>query len=256
MSMRLRERSQSIDVADLWLLTVTAEFGSGRQAAALRRMVPLVRQLLDGRRDAEDVLIEMGRQFGHEGCDLGFALRSLEMLFAAREDGSTRSVGVSDLRTRAAALAMCNGWNTGVIERSRPSDPLLTPMPIFMRLLQQRYMRGDVLHEPDTRFVVVVIDIQLLSQKPLALLRVRSGLVGHLRDVFFDGQPLAEGSNGNLLAMVQRDPDLQFHVADLRGRIASDPHLGDLALHTWVEPLADAEIHLASHIESLAGPID
>lgn len=210
-----------------------------------------MQQLLETRTHASARLADFGYHIAQDNHELRVALRSLELLAEAG-----RYCTPTKLDTRGAVIQVTNGWSSGVLNRTSPINPAITPMPMFAHLLQQRYSQGDLHAMPASkRVVLVVVDLQHVMTNRLELARVRAAIVHHLRGVFNAGQPVAEGTNGNVVALVDRGPLLLDEVADVRLALESDPTLSAHTLHVWIEPLADDQIHLTSHLEGLLGKI-
>src|SRR3954447_3480620 len=249
--MKLRDRSRPQGVIDLWIRSVEAEFGGGEQIVTLQRLAPMIREMLETPAQVPSHLVEMGYVLGVDNRPLDFALRSLELLAEA-----TGPAAAAVLKTRASAVNVADGWNAGVLNRTQHVNSRLTPVPIFLQLVQQRYLQaGEFDTSPSQQVVIVVVDVQHVVGSRLEQARVQRTVTEHLRGVFNAGQPVSAGTNGNLVVMVERSPSLLDDVAAVSRAIASDPTLSSHALRVWIEPLSDDEIHLASHLESLVGQL-
>jgi len=249
--MKLRDRSRPPGVIDLWIRSVEAEFGGGEQIVTLQRLSPLVREMLETPADAPSHLVEMGFVLGVDNRRLEFALRSLELLAEASGPAAE-----AVFKTRAAAVNVADGWNAGVLNRTQHVNSRLTPLPIFLQLVQQRYLQADEYAVPPSQqVVIVVVDVQHVVGSRLEQARVQRTVTEHLRHVFNAGQPVSAGTNGNLAVMVERSPSLLDDVAAVSRAIAADATLSAHALRVWIEPLSDDQIHLESHLESLLGEL-
>jgi hypothetical protein len=198
-----------------------------------------------------DQLVEFGYTLGADNRELEFAMRSLQLLGEA--GGPSFSAA---LQTRGAAVNVADGWNAGVLDRTEHVNSNITPVPIFVQLIQQRYLQSDQFSvSPSQQVAIIVVDVQHVVGNRLELARVQRTVIDHLRRVFNAGQPISEGPNGNIVALVERGPTLLEDVANVSRSIAAEPSLSTQALRVWIEPLSDDEIHLESHLESLVGKI-
>jgi hypothetical protein len=248
--MKLRDRARPQGVIDLWMRSVEAEFGSGGHVATLLRLNPIVQKMIETPGQTDD-LVEFGYVLGADNCELEFAMRSLELL-AEAAGPSVAAV----LNTRATAVSVADGWNAGVLDRIQYTHSNMTPVPIFLQLVQQRYLQSNQFSVPASQQVgIVVVDVQHVVGNRLEVARVQRTVTVQLRRVFNAGQPISEGPNGNLVVMVERGPTLLEDVAALSRAIMAEPSLSTHAVRVWIEPLSDDEIHLQSHLESLLGKL-
>ena len=250
--MKLKDSLTAQFVIDEWMRTIDAEFGNGSHVATLGRLAPTIRRLLEQPAQLEHSLIEYGYQLGSASHSLDFATQCLQMLTRVCEpDLAAR------LDNRAVAVLVAEGWNSGMLGRLHPVEDMLTPPPIFLQLLQQRYVRVE--HSVDRisrRVVLVMVDLSDVLTTRLELERLRIEVISLVRQAWPDGQPITVGANGNIAVMVERHHSLHVAVADARRRIVTHDSLQTHHVHVWIEPLSDAEMHVRSHLESLIGPID
>lgn len=244
--MRAKDAMVAQQVIDTWMAAVEQEFGQGWQVSALRaRTATVVRDVLKGPDHAVPCMAQFGRELGRHDIDLGFATACLQLL-----SQSAPPEAASALCTKAAAVALVEGWNAGVSEPARATPPSragITPMPVFVQLLRQRFQ------PPVGRVALVVIDVQQLTCSQLEQVRVRSGVLRLVRAVFSAGQPITEGANGNLVVLLDRDQYAVELVSDLIRRIAADHALALHQLRVWIEPLSTSEMHAEAHVAGIAG---
>ncbi len=248
--MKLRDLSRTSTVLDLWQRSIAAEFGSRGHVATAARLGATISTLLDQPGLAPALLVDFGHQIGADGLDLDFALRALQLLAVE----ARRRSGV-ELGTRIAAVAVANGWSTGVVNRARLVHSTITPRPIFMQLLRQRFdTGGEMVLCPAARAVLVVAEIDSSMTDALELSRVQMGVVQHLRSVFGSGQPIAAGTNGTVIVLVEREQFVAGDVLRIAKHFASSS-LDASPVRVWIEPLPLSRIHLDAHIEGLIGEL-
>ncbi len=242
---------------DAWFVSVEFTFSIGLHTSTLQRLAPTVCELIEEPSRLNSCVVEFGYQLGSANLDLDFAISCLEMLTAVVDDQLANS-----LNTRSVAVLLAEGWNSGMLGRLQSSVDLLTPMSVFLHLLQQRYLENKPrvgcreIHGISKRVVVVVVDLRDVATTELEFERIRATTIRTIRDVCSAGQPISEGANGNLVVMVERDSELHALVGKLRRLILADASLHANRIHVWIEPLSDTDIHLESHLESLAGQIE
>lgn len=250
--MKLKDSLSTPAVVDAWRAAIQAEFGVGRSSATLELLEPLVADVVDSPARVDPFIVEFGYRNGSANQGLDFTMRCLEVLASVSDMPLATA-----LDTRSAAVLAAEGWNSGVLGRFNSSDGLLTPIPVLRHLLKQRYVGAEA--HPDRigrRIVIVVVDLRDVIATPIQLRRLRASNIEMLRSVWSIAHPISEGSNGNLVVMVERDVELHASVARLRQMILNDcsPHSDRVRI--WIEPLSDAGIHLDSHLESLVGTFD
>jgi len=264
--MRAKDSGVAPTVIDTWMAAVEHEFGVGWQSATLRgRTHDIVADLIAAGDGAAQHVTRFGEVLGRENLDLGFATTCLQLLTQSAANGGGASgggtgtagsraagAGAGPLRldTKAIAVALADGWNTGISARQHLTQSGVTPMPVMLQMLRQRYRSSQL------PLAVAVVDVQSLTCSQLEQMRVRSAVLRLAQSVFHAGQPLAEGGNGNLIALVDRDELSLALVAELRLRIAGDPALSAQRLHVWLEPLSASDVHLEAHLAGLAGDIE
>ncbi|MEO6124273.1 MAG: hypothetical protein ABIR32_11235 [Ilumatobacteraceae bacterium] len=250
--MKSKEFLSTQAVLDAWAGAIEAEFGTGRQTATLERLAPVIAEIIESPAQIAPVVVEFGYQYGDANIGLGFTMRCLELLASV----SNPSLA-SALDTRDAAVLAAEGWNSGMIGRLHRGDDLLTPMSVFLHVLQQCYISNEA-HPARSgrRVVLVVVDMGDVVTTRGAFERLRNTTIAMLRSVWSSAHPISEGSNGNLVVMVGRDDELHASVGRLRRLLLSDTSIDTKRVHVWIEPLSDSRIHLDSHLQSLVGPIE
>lgn len=242
---------------DAWLASVESTFGIGWHTSTLRRLAPAISELIQEPSHLNSCVVEFGYQLGSANLDLDLTIKCLEILTTV-VDGPLADT----LNTRNVAVLVAEGWNSGMVGRLQPSLDLLTPMSVFVHLLQQRYLENKLRAERrdiqgiSKRAVVVVVDLRDVATTEIEIQRIRATTIRTIREVCSAGQPISEGANGNLVVMVERDSELHPLVGKLRRLILSDTSVHANRIHVWIEPLSDTDIHLESHLESLVGPIE
>ena len=239
-------------VMDAWLDAIEGEFGLGWHTATLARLHPTVVDLLERPDAFASSIVEFGYEHGAASHDLDFGMRCLELL------GTVTDQRFADrLDARDVAVLLAEGWNAGTIARLRPTDDLLTPMPVFLHLLQQRYAGAAAQQQRvSSRVVLVVVDLRDLVATRPELERVRAATIATIRSIWSAAHPISEGINGNLAVMVERTDATHAQAGRLRQLILSDESVHADRIRIWIEPLSDASIHVVSHLEGLVGAIE
>ena len=232
-------------IIDTWVARVEREFGSGWQAAALRsEAAGLVAALLSGPNEADSAVGAFGQRLGEQQLDLGTVTSFVDLLIRS----APRRVA-APLRTKRAAVALADGWHAGCLAVVPATTALLTPWPVFVEMVRHASGRSTGLR-------LVVVDVQQLRYSPAQRAVARDAIVTVLRRVFRAGQPVAEGGNGNLVVLVERDELSAARLAELQAALrdvtteSAVPQAVD-ALRVWVEPLGTAAVHLEAHLDGI-----
>lgn len=250
--MKLKDSVSVQATIDAWMGAIEAEFGIGWHTATLNRLMRTITELIERADQLAPAVIEFGYQNGNANHGLHFTMRCLELLAEVAE------MPLADrLNTRQVAVLVAEGWNSGMLGRLHPTNELLTPMPVFLHLLKQRYVSAEAHTDRlGRRVVLVVVDLGDVLTDRMEFERLRATTIDALRSVWSSAHPISEGANGNLVVMVDRDEELHALVATLRQSIFTDTSLYAHRIHIWIEPLSDAGFHIQSHLESLVGPIE
>jgi len=250
--MKLKDFLSAQAVIDAWMEAVEVEFGLGWHTATLNRLSGTVAGLIDHPSQLAPAVIEFGYQNGNANHSLDFTMRCLELLTEVAD------LALADrLDTRNVAVLVAEGWNSGMLGRLHPTNELLTPMPVFLHLLKQRYVSAEAQTDRlGRRIVLIVVDLRDVTTTRMEFERLRATAINTLRSVWSSAHPISEGVNGNLVVMVDRDEALHAMVGKVRRMVLADGSLHSHRVHVWIEPLSDAGFHLESHLESLVGPIE
>lgn len=230
-------------------MAVAAEYGEGGHSASAQRLVPNVVELFESPQLALSGLTTIGRQVASEGHTLADANRWVELITNEAAD-ALRVV----LSSRPAAVAIAQGWTDATLRRRDGIDSAVTPVPALLHLLRREYVRVDAAPAPGAEVgVLIVVDSSRAVTDRLDGQRLRTSLLRHMRAVLGEHQLIAEGTNGNLVALADRTSELPTKVAAIDERILNDPALQTHIIRVWIEPLAMDGIHLDSHLSDLVG---
>ncbi len=237
------------DVIDAWLASIVTEFGNGWHSSTAERVLPIVGEMIESPTRMSTSVIEFGHRHGAAQHTLDFTIRCLELLTWACDDELA-----AQLNTRDVAVLLTEGWNSGSLGHHHRSVDQLTPMPVFLHLLKQRYVSADSASDRISRRVVlVVVDLREIVTSRIEFESLRASAIGTLRSVWTAGEPISEGAHGTFVVMAERDHDLHATVGRLRRLMLIDSAVQSNRAHVWIEPLSDVGLHLESHLESLVG---
>lgn len=194
----------------------------------------------DGRPSLEQVARELGFATAVEGWDLDTAI---ERLRAVRDLASRRARRRFDLA--ALAIALTDGWVTGVLERD-----VDVSVEVLRLDAHERYRRCRQLGlDPAQEIALVVFRAKSEDRSDAAAASV-AVLRALARAAFDAGEPIAV-AHDKVLVLVQRADDLAQRVHALAARMRETVrHLGASAT-CWIEPLSTDSVWLDDHLSAL-----
>jgi hypothetical protein len=247
--MKARDFGSSKARTERWLRAVASEYGQGSHVASAQRLADDIQQLCELSEGRSERITSLGREIAFEGHTLADANRWLELL-AVPADEQLREL----LDSRAAAIAVAQGWTDGTLHRRERLDSQITPLPAVLHLLRQQYSRPvDLAGSASEGPILVVVDVSQVVTDRLDTHRLRASLLRHLRSELPAAYPIAQGANGNLLVLVERSAGLANKIVSIDQAIVNDPALEQQVIRVWLEPLASDRIHLESHLAGLVG---
>ncbi len=247
--MKSREIGTANARANRWLRAIADEYGQGSVLSSAQRLLSQIQILCGIEDNFDEAVSKLGQSIAKEGHTLGDAQRWLTILLPLSTEPLRHA-----LSSRTAAVALAQGWVEGTVRRREGVDSDVQPLAALLHLIRQEYLRNDDrLTSQGDGPVLVVVDLSHVITDRMDVHRVRSSIVRHLREELGPVPPIAEGANGNLLALAERSPTLGQRVARVDQRIQADERLERQTIRVWVEPLATHRLHLESHLLGLVG---
>jgi hypothetical protein len=233
-----------------WRRRVRTGWGLGAHWHAIDSTAALVRALVDGRAEPEEVLGELGRRCGVDGHPLDQTIAWTAELIDVLPRRLRRKVD-----QRQAAIALAAGWADGALERAHARGNGVSSMAALQLELRRIYEQCAALGtNPVTIYAIVVFDIDSGLLPPAARAAAVAAMAAHAARTFAAGETVAATATGRLLILAERAGDLHAAVRAAVVAAEASPLLAGCGrVQGWVEPLAPDPTHVDAHLAELAG---
>lgn len=230
-----------------WRRRIVAGWGTGTHSHTLAAVEPIVLRLLDGTREPDEALTEIGRRCASDGHAFADVAAWLTILVEVAPRRMRRR-----LESRAAAEALAKGWAEAALDL-RPAFRRLAPVTVLQlrlrELADQCTSLGLSLGE---HYVIAVLDVDTGAIGPDARRSVLRLVADAAQQSFRAGETIAAAHSGRILVLAPRHRELAALVHGIVTDIQSRPEVAAHRVQGWIEPLPRDRRHADELVADLA----